>query len=281
MKIDNQIITSYDIEKETNYLLALNPQLSKMDKSKLSNIAKKSLTKEIIRKGEILKYKELNLENSQINNVLNNLIQNLNLTDEEQLDDYLKNFEISVIDLKRKIEIENEWKNLIYSKYIENIKIDKDELLVKIESISKNNFLIEYNLSEIVFTNSKDASLNELKEIIQSSIENDGFENTANLFSISDSAKLGGKVGWVKENNLTSEIVKLLKNLEINQYSTPIKINNNMLILKINEKRKIPIKIDKQKELDKMIMIETSKQLEKYSNIFYNKIKLNRKISEF
>ena len=281
MKIDNQIITSYDIEKETNYLLALNPQLSKMDKGKLSNIAKKSLTKEIIRKGEILKYKELNLENSQINNVLNNLIQNLNLTDEEQLDDYLKNFEISVIDLKRKIEIENEWKNLIYSKYIENIKIDKDELLVKIESISKNNFLIEYNLSEIVFTNSKDASLNELKEIIQSSIENDGFENTANLFSISDSAKLGGKVGWVKENNLTSEIVKLLKNLEINQYSTPIKINNNMLILKINEKRKIPIKIDKQKELDKMIMIETSKQLEKYSNIFYNKIKLNRKISEF
>ncbi len=281
MKIDNQIITSYDIEKETNYLLALNPQLSKMDKGKLSNIAKKSLTKEIIRKGEILKYKELNLENSQINNVLNNLIQNLNLTDEEQLDDYLKNFEISVIDLKRKIEIENEWKNLIYSKYIENIKIDKDELLVKIESISKNNFLIEYNLSEIVFTNNKDASLNELKEIIQSSIENDGFENTANLFSISDSAKLGGKVGWVKENNLTSEIVKLLKNLEINQYSTPIKINNNMLILKINEKRKIPIKIDKQKELDKMIMIETSKQLEKYSNIFYNKIKLNRKISEF
>ncbi len=281
MKIDNQIITSYDIEKETNYLLALNPQLSKMDTDKLSNIAKKSLTKEIIRKNEILKYKELNLENSQINNVLNNLIQNLNLTDEEQLDDYLKNFEISVIDLKRKIEIENEWKNLIYSKYIENIKIDKDELVEKIESISKNNFLIEYNLSEIVFTNSKDASLNELTEIIQSSIESDGFENTANLFSISDSAKLGGKVGWVKENNLTSEIVKLLKNLEIDQYSIPIKINNNMLILKINEKRKIPIKIDKQKELDKMIMIETSKQLEKYSNIFYNKIKLNRKISEF
>ena len=45
--------------------------------------------------------------------------------------------------------------------------------------------------------------------------------------------------------------------------------------------KKKPVKIDKQKELDKMIMIETSKQLDKFSNIFYNKIKLNSTISEF
>ena len=37
--------------------------------------AKKSMIKEMIRKSEILKYKELNLENSQIDNVLNNLIK--------------------------------------------------------------------------------------------------------------------------------------------------------------------------------------------------------------
>ena len=45
--------------------------------------------------------------------------------------------------------------------------------------------------------------------------------------------------------------------------------------------KEIPIEIDKQKELDKMIMIETSKQLDKFSNILYNKIKLNSVISEF
>ena len=37
----------------------------------------------------------------------------------------------------------------------------------------------------------------------------------------------------------------------------------------------------KQAELDKMIIFETTKQLDKFSNIFYNKIKLNAKISEF
>ena len=60
-----------------------------------------------------------------------------------------------------------------------------------------------------------------------------------------------------------------------------IQINNNYLILKINDMKEIPIEIDKQKELDKMIMIESSKQLDKFSKIFYNKVKLNSTISEF
>ena len=73
----------------------------------------------------------------------------------------------------------------------------------------------------------------------------------------------------------------VIKNLKINSYSNPIKIGNNYLILKINNKKEVAIEIDKQKELDRMIISETSKQLDKFSNIFYNKIKLNSTISEF
>ena len=80
MKINNEIITTYDVEKEKNYLLALNPNLKEIDENQLISIAKKSLTKEIIRKIEILKYKELKQENSQIDSVLNSLIKNLNFT---------------------------------------------------------------------------------------------------------------------------------------------------------------------------------------------------------
>ena len=76
MKINNEIVTSYDIEQEKNYLLALNPNLEQIDEVQLIKIAKKSLTKEIVRKIEILKYKELKLENTQIESVLNNLMQN-------------------------------------------------------------------------------------------------------------------------------------------------------------------------------------------------------------
>ena len=235
----------------------------------------------MIRKSEILKYKKLNLQNSQINNVLDNMIQNLNFSNQSQFENYLSNYDISINDLKKKIEIENEWKNLIYAKYSKSIKIDKENLLIKVKNLSKEEFFLEYNLSEIVFNKKQNISFEEQSKKILESIKINGFENTANLYSISDNAKVGGKIGWVKKNNLSLEIKDELDNLNVNSYSAPIKIGNNYLILKINDIKKIAIEINEQKELDKMIMIETSKQLDKFSNIFYNKIKLNSTISEF
>ena len=281
MKIDNEIITSHDIEQEINYLKALNPRLNQINKDELLIVAKRSIIKEFIKRKEIEKYKKLNLENPQINNVLSNLIQNLNLQNENELENYLNNFNFSLEELKRKIEIENEWKNLIYSKYINVVKINKKELIDKIEMSSNEKFLLEYNLSEIVFANMASDSLNQLFEDLQESIKKNGFENTANLYSISESSKVGGKIGWVKKNSLSDIIIESLKDLNVQDYSSPLKINNNYFIFKINDIRKIEIEIDKKKELDRMIFVETSKQLDKFSNIFYNKIKLNSEISEF
>ena len=281
MKIDNEIITSHDIEKEINYLKALNPRLSQIDNEELFKIAKKSSMRELIKKKEILRYKELKLQNSQIDNVLNNLIQDLNLENKNQLKDYIKNFNLSIEDLKRKIEIENEWKNLIYSRYIKAVKIDKKRLINKIEKISKERFFEEYNLSEIVFSNQNKVTLDEIFKDIRKSIEVNGFENTANIYSISESSKVGGKIGWVRKSVLSDQIIKKLNNLKTGDYSTPLQIDNNFFIFKINEVRRIQVEIDKKKELDKMVLIETSKQLDKFSNIFFNKIKLNSKISEF
>ena len=281
MKVNDQIITTYDLEKEINYLLALNPRLKEISENDLSRLAKRSMIKEIIRKSEILKYKQLDLKNTQINNVLENIIQNLNFSDLSQFENYLVNFDISIDDIKEKIEIENEWKNLIYAKYSKNIKIDKKKLINKIEKTSKEEFSLEYNLSEIVFSNKQNVSTKEFSKKIVESIKINGFENTANLYSIADSSKAGGKIGWVKKNNLSLEINRELEDLKINSHSNPIKIDNNYLILKINDMKEVAIKFDKQKELDRMIVSETSKQLDKFSNIFYNKIKLNSTISEF
>ena len=280
MKINNQIITNYDLEREAKYLLALNPRLKEIDEKNLMDIAKRSLIKEKIRKNEIMKYKNLNKENSQIETVLNNLISTLKFENLEQLQEYFKNFDISIDDLREKIEIENEWKSLVYAKYFSSVKIDKLDLQKKIENMNKKEFLIEYDLSEILFTTKKGLPIEDQINEIKKSIDKIGFENTANLYSISDSSKIGGKIGWIKENNLSKEINQNLKGLLVNSYSDPIQIGNNFLIVKINKINQVPIEIDKEKELNKIVMIETTKQLDKFSNIFYNKIKLNSKISE-
>ena len=281
MKINNEIITTFDVEQEMNYLLALNPQLEKIKNKELKILAKKSIIKEKIREIEILKYNELEIENFQFERYINNLVRSLDFSDQDEFINYLMNFNVSIDYLKKKILVENEWKSLIYAKYIDSIKINKVKLSEKLDTINKNKSLLEYNLSEIVFKKKNNVSLTELTDEIIESIQNVGFENTANLYSISESSKMGGKIGWIKRNNLSDEIINNLVSLDKNSYSKPIQIGNNYLVLKINDVRNVSVKNDKNQELEKMIMIETSKQLDKFSNIFFNKIKLNSKISEF
>ena len=195
LKVNSDIITSYDLEKMRNYLLVLNPKLKEMDKEQILEISKKSLIKETIRKNEILKYKELNLQNSQIEFILNDMIKNLGFQNLTQFQSYLEKFDVSINDIKEKIEIENQWKSLVYARYSKSLKIDLESLKKQIENTNKKNFLLEYNLSEIVFTKKNNLSLDELINEIQESIKNIGFENTAIIYSISDTSKVGGKIG--------------------------------------------------------------------------------------
>jgi len=281
VKVNEEIITSYDVKKEMNILLALNNQLKNIEKDKLQNIAKNSLIKETIRKLEIQRV--LNNKgnvNNNVDPVIENLISNLNLKNEEEFKEYLKNYNISINDIIEKIKIENDWKAIIYQKYINKIEIDKKKIRNKISELKKKSFQVEFNLSEILFQIQNNNTLEQTYEEILQSINDIGFENTANIFSIADSSNTGGKIGWIKESNLSKVIEKNLIGVEVNKYTKPIKLGNNFLILKVNDLRNINIEIDEEEEMEKLIFIETSAKLERFSNIYYNKIKLNTSIQD-
>ena len=282
VKINDKIITNIDIQKEARYLKILNSNLNQLSNDKVLELAKFSLINEIIKEKEILKFFIKNFEdNPFLKDYLENLYSKLNLNNQQEFENLLNqkktyNFE----EIKYKINIELHWNELIYNKFERQVKIDKNSLLKKIKS-SQNQEQKEYNLLEIVFEKKKNLPIEEQINEIKSNIEKMGFENTANIYSISDSSKLGGKIGWVRKNILSDQIIKKLNDLNVNDYSSPLQINNNLYIFKINDIRKIQVEIDEKKELEKMILIETSMQLDKFSNIFYNKIKLNSEISEF
>ena len=168
---------------------------------------------------------------------------------------------------------------MIYLKFKKQIEIDKNELLKKIKKLS-NTQIKEYSLSEIIFEKQKDQDLEKVIKNINSSISSIGFENTANIYSIADSSKFGGKIGSVKETNLSKKIVDKIENLKEGQHTDIIQIGNNFLILKINEIKFTKLEIDQNKELNKMIRFETDSQLKKFSKIFFNKSKMNYKVYE-
>ena len=276
-KINNQIITNVDINEEAKYLLALNNQLKNLDEKKIYELARESIVKEKIKKIEILKYFDLGQKNTFLDNVIKNFYLRLGLKNETEFSAYLEGYNLTINDVLKKIEIEATWNQLIYQKYKDIIDVDIDSLKKK---LSINRTLADkksYLLSEILFKNNKEKPS---AEIIKESIRKIGFKNTANIYSISDSSKFGGDMGWVVENNLSKKILIELKKIKINEHTKPIQFDNKFLIIKIENIKIEKIEKNEKKELEQMVQFETNKQLENFSKIFFSKVKINIDIDE-
>ena len=278
--VDDEIITNLDLENEKNYIKILNKNFTNLTSKQQLDISKKSLINEIIKKKEVLKVSDNAIDEEKLKKYLNNFYQQLNINGEKEFELILKeNKTYSLEQFKNKVKIELLWGELIYSKYINLININKKELLNKLDTFI-NEKEIEYLLSEIVFQKNNNETLDETINKINMSIKDIGFNNTASIFSKSDSSKFGGNLGWVSKSSLSKTILDKIKNMNEDEISELIKIGNDLIYLKIEKKRIANKTIDKEKELQKLIQFETQKQLNKYAKIFFDKIFMNYLVNE-
>tara|TARA_B100001057_G_scaffold382079_1_gene388054 strand:- start:2607 stop:3530 length:924 start_codon:yes stop_codon:yes gene_type:complete len=277
--VDNEIITNIDIKKESNYLKILNPKLLNLDDNKISEIAKNSLINEMVKKKEINKYLDLKKKEDLDNKLIQDLCKKLNLN-REQLEKILKqknSYSIDEVIIKLRTNIF--WNDLIYFKFHKQVKINNKELKKKIETLSLKEKK-EYLLSEIIFEKKKNQNLEKYIKNIKSSISEVGFNNTANIYSISESANYGGQIGWINEANLSETILKKLINIEEGKFTDVIQIGNNYMLLMVEKIRLKKVSLNQEIELEKMVKFETNRQLNNFSKIFFNKSIINYKINE-
>ena len=192
----------------------------------------------------------------------------------------MENYELTVDFVREKIQIEISWNQLIYDKFKNQIRIDNKKIIKEIESIENKADEKIYLLSEIMFEIKNQDEYNEKKNNIDKSIQEIGFKNSANIYSISDSSKLGGEIGWIAETQMSKKIYNSISKLKIGEYTKPILAGSSFLILKIEDLKYEKKKIDKKQELNKKIKFETDRQLQQFSKIYYNKVKINTSIDE-
>ena len=272
--IGNEIITSIDIKNEFKYLVALNNSLKELDKESILSISNESIIREKIKKIEISKnFKEIKLDDNYSNILLKNIYSRLNLNSINEFELYLKDYDLTLIEIKKKITIDALWNELIIQKY--KSKITVNETKIK-EEILKNKIKSrEYQLSEIIFDVTNKVEIEKKYNEVVKSINEIGFENTAAIYSFSESAKIGGDIGWINENSLNNEIKENINNLEIGEITKPIILSNGILMLKVKNIKNSEIAIDVESEFKKAINYERNRQLNQYSKIYYNKIKKN------
>ena len=280
--VDNVPVTSNEIKNEISYLKIVNKNLNNLEDEALVVYASKSILKEKIKELEVSKFYKFGMNENIVEQNVNSLIFSKGFNNMDDFKIILAEGGLNIDYLKRKVEIELLWNNLIFEKYVNKLSIDKKKIEknLKLKIENENKQIEEYNLSEILFVPESSGSENEEINKIIESIKDIGFENAAITYSLSNTAGSGGNIGWLKETQLSKNILEKIKDLDIGQVSEVINAPTGKLILYLKDKRKVKEKISFEEELKKVLASEKNKQLNQFSAIYFKKVELNTAINE-
>ena len=279
-KIENEIITNLDIENETNYLQALNPNIKNLDKNEIIKISKNSILREKIKEIEITKnFEDPKIPIEFLEKLIENIYSTIGITNLADFKSYLSQKNINYKNVLKKIKTEALWNELIVLKFSNKIKINEARLKKQAKEII-NKETKTYLMSEIFFELSDNEILDKKYKEISETINNKGFDNAALKYSISETASIGGKLDWINENSLNNKIKNIINLKKKNEFSKPITVPGGFLILQVNDIKKIKSGKNIDEELKKLIRSSKNLQLNQYSKIYFNRIKENLSINE-
>ena len=236
VKVEDEIITNYDLKNKILITLILaNQEINQQNIDELKKAVLDQLINLKLKKIELLKYKIKKDEgriNSYLKSISGNNIQNFkNKFFENNLD-----FELFLDE----VDTEIRWQQLIYTLYGKKIDINEATIDVEVEKIIKERSNVEeFELYEIEINSNLDVPEKQIIEDILKKINTIGFENSALNFSASTTSSQKGYLGWINGKTLSKEIYLILSKMKIGEVSKPIKKQNNILFLKLNNKRTI------------------------------------------
>ena len=273
VKVENQIITSYELKNKIKTILFFSNQIINQENiNKTKKQALFALINDKLKKNEITKY-NLIIDNESIKNKLLSIASN-------DVPALKKNFEKNNLNyqlLIDEIKTELSWQKLIYTFYNEKVKINDIDFEKQIEDLIENETNIEeYKISEIEFPLEEGSKKNEKIKFIINKIEELGFEETALRYSTSSSSQKKGDLGWFNTKALSSQFFNILNKLNKGEVSKPITSLNNILFLKLEDKKISKINsVDIEKLKKNLIAQKKNELFNLYSKSHLSKIKNN------
>ncbi len=273
VKVDNEIITNFEIKNRILTNLILSGR--EINQKNINDLKKQSLEQLIQTK---IKFLELSKYNLSINRLqIDQYLKSISSNNIKKLKDKFKDLNLDFELFEKYIETELKWQKYIYQIYSEKINIDTNQVKDELDKLVKiNKKILEFNLSEIEIINEKKEKMDEKIKDINNKILKDGFEITALNYSVSDTSSNKGYIGWVSSKELSKNILEVVKNMKKNEISTPIKRQNAILFLKINDIRSKKVEeINLQKLESSIINRKKNELFNLYSKSHLSRIRNN------
>ena len=270
IKVDKKIITNFEVKNKILRTLIISG--NEINQPNINNLKKQTLDSLIN-----LKLKEIQLENFDLKINKQRIDSYINLVSNNkprELKNKFNNYNLDFDLFFKEIETELKWQQFIFKEYSNRIIIDEIQIENEIEKILSSKESYEVNLSEIEIFQNISKTHSELISEIQKEIKNNGFDDTAVKFSISNTSSQKGSLGWLNINALSENIKTEINNIEIGQVSKPIIQTNSILFLKLNAKRKIEINdIDKTEFKNNLINQKKNEMFNLFSTSHLSKLK--------
>ena len=229
VKVNNEIITSYDLKQTILTTLVLaNQEINQEVVNQSKSAAVKSLVNSILKKNEAKRY-NITLNKNELKNQL------LKISGGD-IKKFKKKFEINNLNFslyEEKLKTELLWRKIIFNIYQEKVKINENEIqndLLLLKDVKKKE---EYRISEILLNFNSEKEKMDLINNINDQISKIGFENTALRYSESTSSIDKGDLGWVNTDGLTKKISDVLTKMNIKDISEPILLGNSIIYIKL------------------------------------------------
>jgi len=278
--VGSKAITRSDIVNEIKIILITNAKVfSEEQRKQLETVAMQSVIKRAIKNTELEKFNFLTYDRNDLDRELIRISKNINM-DPMMLKNTFEANDVDFSILIKQIETELLWNSLIFQLYKNKLEINADEIEEELATLQKKK-IREYLVSEIVIKLVDNNQIKTEVENLKNKIKNEGFENVAMKYSISDTAIKGGDLGWVNENSVNEKLKLKLTETPIGEISDPMLLPDGILMFKIRDKREMKEFKNLEEAKNQIVKDEKKKILKMHSLSHYDKVRRKLAINYF
>ncbi len=160
----------------------------------------------------------------------------------KKMDEYLISVGSSPASLKRQIEGEVAWENLVRRNIMPFVNVSADEVNDVLKRLNEAKGTDEYRLGEIFLSSTAEnrpAVLNSAQQIMEQLQAGGSFVAYARQFSEATTAVVGGDLGWVRLGQLPPQLGAAARTMVPGQLQGPIEIPGGFSILYLINKRQV------------------------------------------
>ncbi|MBT8390013.1 MAG: peptidylprolyl isomerase [Altererythrobacter sp.] len=241
--VNGHVITGTDIDQRVALVIsASNNQLSEEDLSRLRMQVLRNLIDETLQI-QAARSQEIEVSQGEVTDRYNTLAAQNFGQEAGAMDEYLISIGSSPASLKRQIEGELAWSNLLRRNIAPFVNVSEEEVNELLKRMEDSRGTEEFRLAEIFLAatpENRNTVLENGQQIMEQLRQGGSFQGYARQFSQASTAATGGDLGWLRLAQLRStQLEAVVNDMQPGQLVGPVEIPGGFWIVYLVDKRQV------------------------------------------